>query len=88
MFKVNTRNTGTRCEICSKLTIKTPERQHWRRSGVFIVNFELVNVGWEHDSLDTSVNLRFIRRSQDLQDVLMLHVRSIYVLCPGRERFN
>ena len=25
MFKVN-RNTRTRCEICSKLTIKTPEQ--------------------------------------------------------------
>ena len=24
-FKVNNRNTRTRCEICSKLTIKTPE---------------------------------------------------------------
>ena len=24
------------CEICSKLTIKTPERLRWRRSGVFI----------------------------------------------------
>ena len=28
MFKVNNRNTRTRCEICSKLTIKTPERRH------------------------------------------------------------
>ena len=28
------------CEICSKLTIKTPERRYWRRPGVFIVNFE------------------------------------------------
>ena len=27
-------------EICRKLTIKTLERRHWRRSGVFIVNFE------------------------------------------------
>ena len=27
MFKVNIRNTRTRCEICSKLTIKTPERR-------------------------------------------------------------
>ena len=35
MFKVNNRNTRM-CEICSKLTIKTPER----RSGIFIVNFE------------------------------------------------
>ena len=30
------------CEICSKLTIKTPERPYWRRSGVFIVNFEQI----------------------------------------------
>ena len=29
MFKVNNRNTRTRCEVCSKLTIKTPERRHW-----------------------------------------------------------
>ena len=38
--KVNNRNTRTRCEIYSKLTIKTPERRQWRRSGVFILNFE------------------------------------------------
>ena len=29
MFKVNNRNTRTRCEICSKLVIKTPERSFW-----------------------------------------------------------
>ena len=28
-------------EICSKLTIKTPERRQLRLSGIFIVNFEL-----------------------------------------------
>ena len=28
MFKVNNRNTRTRCEICSKLTIKTTERRY------------------------------------------------------------
>ena len=39
MFKVNSRNTRTRCEICSKLTIKTPDRRH----GFFIVNFEYVS---------------------------------------------
>ena len=32
MFKVNSKSTRARCEIFSKLTIKTP--------GVFIVNFE------------------------------------------------
>ena len=40
MFKVNNRNTSTRYEIGSKLTIKIPERRHWCRSGVAIVNFE------------------------------------------------
>ena len=40
MFKVNIRNTRRRCEIWSKLTIKTPERRHWLRSDVFIPNFE------------------------------------------------
>ena len=28
LFKVNNRNTRKRCEICSKSTIKTPERRH------------------------------------------------------------
>ena len=40
LLKVNHRNTGVRCEICSKLTIKTPERCQRHRSCVFIVNFE------------------------------------------------
>ena len=35
LLKVNDKNTRTRCKICSKLTIKTPERE-WR---FFIVNF-------------------------------------------------
>ena len=30
LFKLNNRNTRLRCEICSKLTIKTPDRRHWR----------------------------------------------------------
>ena len=43
MFKVNNRNTRTRCEICSKLTINIPEQRHWRRSGIFIANFEHIS---------------------------------------------
>ena len=43
LLKVNIRNTRTRCEICSKLTIKTPEGRHWHPSGVFIVNFEHIS---------------------------------------------
>ena len=42
-FEVNNRSPIKRCEICSKLTIKTLELRHWRRSGVFIVNFEHIS---------------------------------------------
>ena len=28
LFKVCSRNPRKRCEVCSKLTIKTPERRH------------------------------------------------------------
>ena len=43
LLTVNNRSTTTSCEICSKLTTKTPERRHWRRFGVFIVNFEYIS---------------------------------------------
>ena len=36
MLKVKNKNSRTRCEIYSNLTIKTPEQ----------VNFEQVNTGW------------------------------------------
>ena len=48
-LKINNKNTRTGYEINLKLTIKTPERHHtperrqWRRSGVFIVNFEHIS---------------------------------------------
>ena len=51
LLKVNNRSTRTRCEICSKLTLKTPERRQWRGSGVFIVNFEHVNADWVEKTL-------------------------------------
>ena len=43
LLKVNNRNTGKKCEICSKLTIETPERRAWRRCGIFIVDFEHIS---------------------------------------------
>ena len=43
MFKVSNRNSRTRCELCSKLSIKTPERRQWRRSSIFINNFEYIS---------------------------------------------
>ena len=41
MFKVNNKNIRTRCEIFSKLTINL--FLNWRRSGVYIVNFEHIS---------------------------------------------
>ena len=40
LLKVNNRNIRKKYEICSKLTANTPERLHWNRSSVFIVNLE------------------------------------------------
>ena len=52
LFQFINKNTRRRREICPKLTIKTPERPHWRRSGNFtpfssvsIVEFEHVSIG-------------------------------------------
>ena len=45
LLKVNNRNTRAWYEICSKLTIKTPERRQWL-SSVSIGNFEHVIDGW------------------------------------------
>ena len=43
MFKFINRNTRTRCEICSKLTMKTQKRREWRGSGILIVYFEHIS---------------------------------------------
>ena len=42
-FKVNNRKSRERCEMCSKLSIKTPQRRQWRRFGVFVVKFEHIS---------------------------------------------
>ena len=43
MFKINNRNTRTRCEICSNITIKTPVQRQWRRCSAIIVNCEHIS---------------------------------------------
>ena len=58
MFKVNKRNTRTRYEICLKLTIKTPERHQWHRSGVFAVNFEHI----PHSTHRSSVSIVYFEQ--------------------------
>ena len=53
LFKLNKRYTRKRCEICSKLTIKTPERRQWKLwkyfkpfSSVFTFDFDQVRL-WQ-----------------------------------------
>ena len=48
LLKVNSRNIGTRCETCSKVTIKTLEWGQWRCSGVRIVKFEHISQRISH----------------------------------------
>ena len=43
LFKFNNRNARKRCEIGSKITIKTPKRGLCRCSDVFIVKFEHIS---------------------------------------------
>ena len=44
LFKVDNGNPRAMCEICSQLTVETPEWCQWRRSGVLIVNFEQISL--------------------------------------------
>ena len=43
LFKLKDKDTRKRCEICLKLTIKTPKQRQQNRSGVFIVNFKHIS---------------------------------------------
>ena len=67
MFKVNIRNTRTRCEICSKLTIKTP--------GVFIVNF------WIYFTLCFSVSI--VNFEQVIVGWVMYNISEDFLLMTG-----
>ena len=57
LFKFNNKNTRKSCEMCSKLIIKAPERRHWHRSSVFIVNF------WTYFMPFSSVSIVWRRRT-------------------------
>ena len=43
LLKGNNRNTRKRWEMCSKLTIKIPERRQWRRSRINFINFKHIS---------------------------------------------
>ena len=51
MLKVNNRDTRTRCEICSKLTIKTPERCNFH--GYITAKLQIVGIQSFQDTKHT-----------------------------------
>ena len=61
LLKVNNRKTKTRCETCSNLTIKTPERRHWHQivisfyySKIHLFLFsQLIMIHWKQKFLKT-----------------------------------
>ena len=59
LFKVNSRNSRTRYEICSKLTIKTPERRQWYATVPYhrCINCSVDKVCRLHDVLSYSRKL-------------------------------
>ena len=90
MLKVNNRSTRTRCEICSKLTIKIPERRHWRLwtnftpcSSVSIVNFEHVIAG----SVFRMYKMKALARNVLMQKFMYRHL-NVPVLCWTCSKFK
>ena len=53
LLKDNNRNTRTRSEICWKLTIKTPEKRHWRRHVplCFVAMLHFISASFLHSAL-------------------------------------
>ena len=87
LLKVDNRNTRTRCEIRSKLTIKTPERH-------LIVNFEhviaarvidwiLIVTNIERSTIDPDPKSN---RYKHVLTILHLHSRFLHVYQLGKER--
>ena len=75
MFKVNNRNTRTTCEICSKLTIKIPERRRFTSAGT---EFYSALPQWlfskNRDRLSYGLNIHFAPiapGSQNLLDLIL-----------------
>ena len=85
LLKVNNRNTRTRCEICSKLTIKTSERRQWR---VSIVNFELVIADWVHFGVTANRIFSYITSENRHCNQVMLPSRDFVMYIPWVKLFR
>ena len=101
LFKVNTRNTRKRWEICSKLIMKTAEWRQWYHTDIFmltwtysspsysvsIVDFEQVNVSWVFITQDKSRNKRNLLHCINLFFKLTSQVRGLSIKCEECDLF-
>ena len=82
LLKVNDRDTRKRCEICSKLTIKSPEWRHWRYSVVFIVNFEYISHIFLVLLMLTWIsNVIWVVTTKYLFRKILFHWYGVYLIC-------
>ena len=88
IFKTNNRNTRMSCEICSNLTIKTPERLKCRRSGVFIVEFELISHLFLLLTLSRWTGGFITLRSNEVVDKLVTFFQGYAKMLAKKKSFN
>ena len=80
MLKFIKRNTRTRCEICSELTIKTPERYQCRRSSVFVVNLEHTESLSQVKNLEAEASLKRFHKKKKQFMVEMIYTGNLHNL--------
>ena len=52
-FKVSNSNIRKKCEICSKLIIKTPERRHWHHLGLAMFSWNMERDSVFHENISS-----------------------------------
>ena len=86
LFKDSNGKTRTMCEICLKVTIRTPERRHWCCSGVFIINFEhILHIALYFSIVDFEQVIASWRRANSTVRLIYWAVPFTKLLCEQNE---
>ena len=84
LLKINSRYTRAKCKMCSKLTVKIPERRHWRYSELWTCNCPLGS---------TSSELYFFKHNSgdcwilDPTTILGFYSEAAIESCSGKKLF-
>ena len=92
MFKVNNRNSRTRCEICSELTIKTPERRQGRRLVSVLLTLDIFLIWlWTYFSPCSSgfiINFERVNPGWKMVDLSLLNLHYKFYSISYKRRFS